>query len=62
MPKTEPSLHAVQGGRSPLSPSLWPARPPEEGERGTSGASGATERRVGGGETRGRKSRHLSFM
>jgi hypothetical protein len=35
------------GGQSPLSMSLWPARPPEEGERGAGGAPGATERHVG---------------
>jgi hypothetical protein len=30
----KPRVPAVQGGRPPLSQSLRPARPPEEGERG----------------------------
>jgi hypothetical protein len=30
----KPKLQTVQRGRTPLSPSLRPAKPPEEGERG----------------------------
>jgi hypothetical protein len=48
--KRKTSLQTVQGGRSPLSPSLRPARPPEEEERSAGGTSGATASRVGGGE------------
>jgi hypothetical protein len=33
-PGGRPNLRAVQGGRPPLSRSLWPAEPPEEGEKG----------------------------
>jgi hypothetical protein len=36
----KPKLPAVQGGRPPLSQSLRPARPPEEGERGAGGLPG----------------------
>jgi hypothetical protein len=31
--KRKPKLQAIQRGRTPLSPSLRPAKPPEEGER-----------------------------
>jgi hypothetical protein len=48
--ETTPRLLAVQGGWVPLSRSLRPARPPEEGERGAGEAPGSTEKRVGGAE------------
>jgi hypothetical protein len=49
----EPRLQTVQGGRPPLSQSLRPVRPPEEGERG---AGGPTETlKEGRGRARARR-------
>jgi hypothetical protein len=44
---TVPKLQTVQRVRSPLSQSLWPARPPEEGERGADGQTRTLKEKEG---------------
>jgi hypothetical protein len=42
-----PRLLAIQEARPPLSQSVWPARPPEEGERGAGQWQATLNEKVG---------------
>jgi hypothetical protein len=58
---TKPKLQAVHEVRLPLSQSLRPARPPEEGERGADGQTWTLKGREGG-ESKGKRDFPSRFL